>query len=150
RVRSGPRVLRREGELRFSSCCCDRLFTGPTDQPRHATEHANLPGRYQIAPGQACRLRQARVLYPPAGRMLDRPTPSRGSPRFAASLLIASVMAQPPVGAVVPLWPGKAPLAVGDSDLDKPSVALYLVPKDRATGAAVVICPGGGYGFLAA
>jgi acetyl esterase/lipase len=65
-------------------------------------------------------------------------------------LLVAAALAQPPIGAVVPLWPGKAPLAVGDSDLDKPSIALYLVPKDKATGAAVVICPGGGYGFLAA
>jgi acetyl esterase/lipase len=50
---------------------------------------------------------------------------------------------------VLPLWPGKAPLAVGDSATDKPSLSVHLAPKDKATGAAVVICPGGGYGFLA-
>lgn len=48
-----------------------------------------------------------------------------------------------------PLWDGKAPHAVGDSDTDKPTLTPYLVPKGKATGAAVVICPGGGYGFLA-
>ena len=67
-----------------------------------------------------------------------------------ALLLASAALAQPPAGTVVPLWPGKAPLAVGDSDLDKPSMTVHLAPKDRATGAAVVICPGGGYGFLAA
>ncbi|VTT97064.1 endo- -beta-xylanase : Alpha/beta hydrolase OS=Solibacter usitatus (strain Ellin6076) GN=Acid_1173 PE=4 SV=1: Peptidase_S9 [Gemmataceae bacterium] len=48
-----------------------------------------------------------------------------------------------------PLWADKAPHAVGESDTDKPTLAPYLAPKDKATGAAVVICPGGGYGFLA-
>ncbi len=68
-----------------------------------------------------------------------------------ASLLLAAVaLAQPPAPAVAPLWPDKAPLAVGDSDLDKPSLTVHLAPKETATGAAVVICPGGGYGFLAA
>jgi acetyl esterase/lipase len=67
-----------------------------------------------------------------------------------ASLLLAAVaIAQPPAGHVVPLWEGKAPLAVGDTDTDKPSLTVFLAPKDRASGAAVVICPGGGYGFLA-
>jgi acetyl esterase/lipase len=67
------------------------------------------------------------------------------------SLLVAALaLAQPPAGQVIPLWEGKAPLAVGTSDTDKPSVAVYLAPKDKATGAAFVICPGGGYGFLAA
>jgi acetyl esterase/lipase len=67
-----------------------------------------------------------------------------------ALLLLAASLAQPPAGSVVPLWEGKAPLAIGDSDADKPSLTVHLAPKDKATGAAVVICPGGGYGFLAA
>jgi acetyl esterase/lipase len=66
------------------------------------------------------------------------------------ALLLLAVLAQPPAPRVVPLWEGKAPLAVGDSDADKPSLTVHLAPKDKATGAAVVICPGGGYGFLAA
>ena len=31
----------------------------------------------------------------------------------------------------------------------KPTLTVYLPPKEKATGAAVVICPGGGYGILA-
>lgn len=47
------------------------------------------------------------------------------------------------------LWPNGAPGAKGDQDGDKPSLTIYLPPEDKATGAAVVICPGGGYGTLA-
>ena len=47
------------------------------------------------------------------------------------------------------LWPDGAPGAAGATDLDKPSLTVYLPPADRATGTAVVVCPGGGYGFLA-
>lgn len=63
-------------------------------------------------------------------------------------LLTAFVLAQPEPP-VVSLWDGKAPLAVGDSAADKPSIKVFLSPTDTATGAAVVICPGGGYGGLA-
>ena len=47
------------------------------------------------------------------------------------------------------LWPDGAPGAKGDEDGDKPSLTIYLPPKETATGTAVVICPGGGYGHLA-
>lgn len=47
------------------------------------------------------------------------------------------------------LWPQGAPGAVGEEDADKPSITSYLPPQEKANGAAVVICPGGGYGFLA-
>jgi len=47
------------------------------------------------------------------------------------------------------LWPAGAPGAKGDSDNDKPTLAISLPPEDKATGAAVVVCPGGGYGGLA-
>jgi len=47
------------------------------------------------------------------------------------------------------LWPEGAPGAKGDAEGDKPSLTIYLPEKDKATGAAVVICPGGGYGNLA-
>lgn len=46
-----------------------------------------------------------------------------------------------------PLWKDKAPLAVGDSQFDKPQLTLFKAKEPN--GAAVVICPGGGYGFLA-
>ena len=47
------------------------------------------------------------------------------------------------------LWPGSAPGAKGAQDGDKPKLTIYLPDKQKATGAAVVICPGGGYGHLA-
>jgi acetyl esterase/lipase len=47
------------------------------------------------------------------------------------------------------LWPAGAPGAKGEAAGDKPSLTLYLPPKDKATGVSVVICPGGGYGGLA-
>lgn len=50
---------------------------------------------------------------------------------------------------VEPLWTGGAPGAKGSEDGDKPKLTIYLPAKERATGAAVVICPGGGYGHLA-
>jgi acetyl esterase/lipase len=45
------------------------------------------------------------------------------------------------------LWSGPAPLAVGDSRFDKPQLTLFKAKEPN--GAAVVICPGGGYGMLA-
>lgn len=36
------------------------------------------------------------------------------------------------------------------SGVTVPTIAAYIVPKEKATGAAVMICPGGGYGILAA
>ena len=50
---------------------------------------------------------------------------------------------------VIPLWPDGAPGAKGSEDGDKPALTIYLPPREKATGAAVVICPGGGYGHLA-
>ncbi|MGH7129480.1 MAG: alpha/beta hydrolase, partial [Planctomycetaceae bacterium] len=34
-------------------------------------------------------------------------------------------------------------------DADRPEIRIYLPPKDKATGTAIVVCPGGGYGALA-
>ena len=49
-----------------------------------------------------------------------------------------------------PLWPGEAPGAKGkDPKHDVPSYILYRAPADKANGAAIVVCPGGGYGGLA-
>ena len=35
------------------------------------------------------------------------------------------------------------------SKVSRPSLTIFLAPKDKATGAAVIICPGGGYTNLA-
>ena len=47
------------------------------------------------------------------------------------------------------LWPVGAPGAVGQAPTDIPTLTPYLAPKDKATGAAIVVCPGGGYQHLA-
>ena len=47
------------------------------------------------------------------------------------------------------LWPDAAPGAMGNEDIDKPTLTPYLVPAGRGTGTAVVVCPGGGYQHLA-
>ncbi len=49
----------------------------------------------------------------------------------------------------IPLWPGGAPGAKGDQPEDIPSFQLYQPSADKATGAAIVVCPGGGYRVLA-
>jgi acetyl esterase/lipase len=49
----------------------------------------------------------------------------------------------------VPLWPGGAPGALGTEEWDIPTLTPYFPEPATATGAAIVICPGGGYGGLA-
>jgi len=49
----------------------------------------------------------------------------------------------------VPLWPGGAPGALGKAEQDIPTLTPYPAAAEKATGAAMVICPGGGYGGLA-
>jgi acetyl esterase/lipase len=48
------------------------------------------------------------------------------------------------------LWPKGAPGANGTKPEDQPSLSIHLPPTDKANGTGVVVCPGGGYGFLAA
>src|SRR4051812_35204317 len=52
--------------------------------------------------------------------------------------------------AKIPLWPDGAPGAQGQEDKDQPFVEAWLAAKAKANGAAFVVCPGGGYGGLAA
>lgn len=50
----------------------------------------------------------------------------------------------------VKLWPEGAPLAKGNEDKDQPFINVWAAAKEKANGAAFVVCPGGGYGGLAA
>jgi acetyl esterase/lipase len=47
------------------------------------------------------------------------------------------------------LYPDGAPGAVGKEEADKPGLWLFPADAKKANGAAVVVCPGGGYGHLA-
>lgn len=48
-----------------------------------------------------------------------------------------------------PLWPQGAPDALGKEDKDSPTLTPYWPAPQQASGAVLVICPGGGYWFLA-
>ena len=67
---------------------------------------------------------------------------------------------------VVPLWPNgapgsearkaepenvkkKGPRELSVSNVHNPSLTVYLPARDKATGAGIVICPGGGHSVLA-
>lgn len=67
---------------------------------------------------------------------------------FAAVLFLNSVTHAEP--AKVRLWPDGAPGAKGNEDKDQPFVYVWPAAKEKANGAAFVVCPGGGYGGLAA
>ena len=60
---------------------------------------------------------------------------------------LTSAQAQPTNA--FPLWPAGAPGALGREDKDIPTLTPFLADPAQATGAAIVICPGGGYAHLA-
>ncbi|HWX23279.1 MAG TPA: alpha/beta hydrolase [Candidatus Binatia bacterium] len=49
-----------------------------------------------------------------------------------------------------PLWPEGEPGALGQAEKDIPTLTVYLPEGGKESGAAMVICPGGGYTGLAA
>jgi acetyl esterase/lipase len=67
--------------------------------------------------------------------------------------MVATIGILQPLAAAEPadfrlLWPDGAPGAVGEKDADKPGVWVYPA-KNNPNGAAIVICPGGGYAIHA-
>ena len=81
--------------------------------------------------------------------------------RYVCTLCSAAVLlwspivlpaAGPPAAPTHPvelLWPKGAPEALGTNPEDSPSLTIFRPPEGTANGAAMVICPGGGYGHLA-
>ncbi len=94
--------------------------------------------------------------------------------RLATSLTLAALLAVVSSGRtaekaeVLDVWPGKPPgetKPIGEetirpakspvgpikilSNVSKPTLTIFRPAKDKDTGAAVVICPGGGYNILA-
>lgn len=62
---------------------------------------------------------------------------------------ITGMSSAPATEPPIELWPQGAPGALGKEPADIPTLTPYLPPPEKATGAAFVICPGGGYGHLA-
>ncbi len=52
-------------------------------------------------------------------------------------------------GEAEPLWPGKPPGALGEGGAHAPTLQFFPADAAKATGAVMVVCPGGGYGGLA-
>jgi len=82
---------------------------------------------------------------------------------IVASILIAWSLSCLGQNQIVPLWEGDPPnyketgeVTIWDTSdivrvrlVQKPDIAVFLPSKKNATGEAVVVCPGGGYGILA-
>jgi len=69
---------------------------------------------------------------------------------LASAILPFSILAShAEMQAAIPLWPGNAPGALGNTSNDIPTITPYIPEATIATGAAMVICPGGGYAGLA-
>jgi acetyl esterase/lipase len=69
---------------------------------------------------------------------------------LAAIMVFSSlILSRAEIQAPVPLWPAGAPGALGTNDNDIPTITAYLPDAGATVGAAMVICPGGGYGGLA-
>lgn len=71
-----------------------------------------------------------------------------------AILLIAASQASQTAPAQLPrlefpLWTGDIPGALGTSSKDIPTLTPYFAPPAKASGASMIICPGGGYAALA-
>jgi acetyl esterase/lipase len=82
---------------------------------------------------------------------------------IVAALLLVGVISCPGQNQILPLWEGDPPnyretgeVTIWDTSdivrvrlVQKPDIAAFLPSKKNATGEAVVVCPGGGYGILA-
>jgi acetyl esterase/lipase len=68
---------------------------------------------------------------------------------FGATLVFSALVAGAQQASTLALWPEGAPGALGTRSNDVPTLAIFLAETNKATGAAMVICPGGGYSGLA-
>ncbi len=87
------------------------------------------------------------LLMPDMSRAQSTPSPTK----TLATAVNNTPQSQSPAAPAAPkpsqtilLWPKGAPGAMGDTDLDKPALAVFL-PASNPTHTGVVICPGGAY-----
>lgn len=67
---------------------------------------------------------------------------------FVVAFSFQSVQAVNPQEPII-LWADGAPGAIGKEPTDIPTLTAFPAPKEKATGAAIIVCPGGGYSHLA-
>jgi acetyl esterase/lipase len=73
-------------------------------------------------------------------------TPAPTAPPLPSTV---SAVSQGGAGKTMLLWPAGAPRALGDEDVDKPTLTVFLPVAANATKTGVVVAPGGGYTHLA-
>ncbi len=66
-----------------------------------------------------------------------------------AIMTFSTVSSASPAAEVITLWPNGTPGAKGTEPVDIPTLTVYRPAEGKNAGAAVVVCPGGGYGALA-
>ena len=66
----------------------------------------------------------------------------------ATSVPSAVAQAEPPDAEKLSLWSGQAPVGDGKFEAANASITVHRPAPEKANGAALVICPGGGYGGL--
>jgi acetyl esterase/lipase len=81
-----------------------------------------------------------------ASLALAAPATAQTKPRYPMSAVDTAHGDRP----FLHLYPAGAPGAVGNEAVDRPKITLYPADAARTTGAAVVVCPGGGYRVVAA
>jgi acetyl esterase/lipase len=74
--------------------------------------------------------------------------PATAPAAAAAAPSTASAVSQGGAGKTMLLWPAGAPGALGDEDVDKPTLTVFLPLKLNTTKTGVVIAPGGSYMHL--
>jgi acetyl esterase/lipase len=86
-------------------------------------------------------------------------------PAFGLGFFLVMAMTTAADAAEVKLWPDRVPGETGEPGeaqqtlgedgvlrvtyVGEPTITLYRAPAEKANGAAIVICPGGGYNILA-
>jgi len=83
-------------------------------------------------------------------RVRRTPLPAALAVLVVSSWLPDVVQAAAPKPEKLALWPDKAPLGDGQFEAANASITVYRPAPEKTNGAAIVICPGGGYGVLVA
>jgi acetyl esterase/lipase len=68
---------------------------------------------------------------------------------FMVVSTVSRAQSPPAPQTAMPLWPEGAPGALGKEPKDIPTLTPFYPPAETATGAGMIIYPGGGYGALA-
>ncbi len=76
--------------------------------------------------------------------------PSRILVTFISLVFVSAIHAAAKPTDQLRLWTGAAPDALGNADKDTPTLTPFWPAPEQASGAAFIVCPGGGYRNLAA